>query len=108
MRLVAGADNDKMVRVRVQRSEREYLARVLRHAKRNERSKIDWIHLAERTSRYFIYLHLIVLFCLKYSNRAYSKHIGVGRVCYCGKQRVMEKQEARTVSESHQNQSYGK
>ena len=23
---------------------------------------MDWIHLAERTSRYFIYLHLIVLF----------------------------------------------
>ena len=59
---LAGADNDKMVRVRVQRSKREYLARVLRHAKRNERSKIDWMHLAERTSRYFIYLHLIVLF----------------------------------------------
>ena len=40
-RCLAGADNDKMVKVRVQRSEREYLARVLRHAKRNEGSKID-------------------------------------------------------------------
>ena len=59
---IAGADNDKMVKVRVQRSEREYLARVLRHVKWNEGSKIDWIHLAERTSCYFIYLHLIVLF----------------------------------------------
>jgi cation transport ATPase len=59
---IAGADNDKMVKVHVQHSEREYLARVLRHAKWNEGSKIDWIHLAERTSCYFIYLHLIVLF----------------------------------------------
>ena len=39
--VLAGADNDKMVKVRVQRSEREYLARVLRHAKRNEGSKMD-------------------------------------------------------------------
>ena len=59
---LAGANSDKMVKVRVQRSKREYLARVLRHAKRNEESKMDWMHLAERTSRYFIYLHLIVLF----------------------------------------------
>ena len=60
--MIAGADNGKMVKVRVQHSERKYLAGVLRHAKRNEGSKMDWIHLAERTSRYFIYLHLIVLF----------------------------------------------